>query len=118
LLGDGEFYVTFSVPPEVLKTWMRSDAPWVEKTWLRGPIPVEAGCYCGFGYQSPRGWQTTDGGSKEYRGGDPEILAVLMSRDVWYAGRDRGPEGNPWHNGDLLILDPKTGVIRYCSWDM
>lgn len=118
LLGDGLFYVVFTVPSKLLKAWLEFPPPWEGKTWSQGPIPAEVGCHCGFGFQSPNGWCAREGGPKEYSGGATEILEILKCKDVRYAARDRGPAGNPWYNGDLLILDARTGAIRYCSWDM
>lgn len=119
LLGDGEFYIVFNVPPEVLRTWLRSDAPWGEKAWTQGPIPAEIGTNCAFGYQGLRSYRAREDGQNEYSNGDPEIIAVMTSKDVWYAARARGPsKQQPWYNGDLLILDPRTCVVRYCRWDM
>ena len=115
LLGDGSFYVVFTVPPKLLQSWLESQPPWEVKEWLQGPVPAEVGCHCGFGFQSPHGWSAVEGGPKEYSGGAAEILEILKSEAVRYVARNRGPKGNPWYNGDLLILDPRTGVVRYCS---
>jgi hypothetical protein len=119
MLGDGVFYVVFTVSPDVLHAWLRASPPWGGKRWLLGPIPADIGCHCGFGFERPRGWSAKEGGPKEYEGGAPEVLKILNSKSVRYAVRDRSPAGSsPWYNGDLLIIDPKTGVVRYCSWDM
>jgi hypothetical protein len=117
LLGDGVFYVVFNVPPKLMQEWLDLPPPWKRKEWLAGPIPVEVGCNCGFGFESPSGWSAKEGGPKEYSGGASEVLAILKSKAVRYVARDRGPTGNPWYSGDLLILDPETGTVRYCSWD-
>jgi hypothetical protein len=117
-LGDGDFYVVFTVPHALLIIWMNAPPPWGGEHWLQGPIPPEIGYHCGFGFKSPSGWSAKRDGSKEYSGGAPEILEPLKSKAVRYVARDRAPEGNPWYNGDLLILDAKTGTVRYCSWDM
>lgn len=117
-LGDGAFYVVFSLPPDELKGWLETAPPWDKKQWLRGPIPPEAGCHCGFGYREPSGYARVGDGPSEYSGGDPEIMAVLKSKDVFYAAQARGPERNPWYNGDIIILDTENGIVRYCSWDM
>jgi hypothetical protein len=116
--GDGQFYVVFCVPPDVLRKWLDLNAPWGMSQWTPGPVSVEAGCHCGFGHRGPGGWQQIEGGPKQYSGGDPEILAILNSKDIRWAARDRGPQRNPWYNGDLLILDPQTNTVRYCCWDM
>jgi hypothetical protein len=118
LLGDGLFYVVFTVPPSLIDHWVLSEPPWGSPEWQRGPIPPEIGWNCGFGFTAPTVRQATPNGPQEYSGGDPQILAILTSPDIWFAARDRGPANNPWHNGDLLILDPKTDVVRYCNWDM
>jgi hypothetical protein len=118
LLGDGVFYIVFTVPSHVMKGWLDAAGPWGTKEWSRGPIPVEVACHCGFGHRSPDGWRQTEDGLEEYSGGAPEILAVLESEHVRYAALDRGAAGKPWYNGELLILDPTTGIVRYCRWDM
>ena len=64
----GDFYVMFSLPPEVLKKWLRSEAPWAKKAWLRGPVPPEVYAY-----------------------DDHEIVPVLKSEEVWHSARDRMP---------------------------
>jgi hypothetical protein len=119
LLGDGTFYIVFTVSPDMLKAWLAAPPPWGGKRWLPGPIPADVGCHCGFGFERPHGWSENKDGSREYSGGAPEILKILNSTSVRYAARDRSRAGSsPWYNGDLLIIDPKTGVVRYCSWDM
>jgi hypothetical protein len=115
LLGDGEFYIGFAVPGELLKAWIEALPPWDAKQWSQGPIPVEIGSNCGFGFECPR--SENKDGLQEYSGGATEILEILKSKEVRYVARDRGPVDQPWYNGDLLILDSRTGVIRYGSWD-
>lgn len=95
LLGDGLFYIVFTVPPKSIQVWLESPPPWDMKRWLHGPIPPEVGSHCGFGFQRPSGWSTKKDGSKEYVGGAPEILEILKSKAVWYVARNRGPTDNP-----------------------
>jgi hypothetical protein len=117
LLGDGQFYILFTVPRELLETWLNVPPPWGTKRWLPGPIPPDIGHNCGFGF-ALHGYTMDKDGMKEYAGGAPEIMEVLTSKTVRYVARDRSPtDSTPWYNGNLLILDSETGVVRYSSWD-
>src|SRR5271157_3564208 len=83
----GEFYVTFSLPPEVLRKWLPSEAPWLKKAWLRGPVPPTIGAICSFGYDDIS-CHSTDNVNYEYDG-NSEILPVLKSDGVLYSARSR-----------------------------
>lgn len=115
--GDGVLYLVMKVSPKLVEQWLASPPPWKEEGgWETGPIPPDVGMHTGFTSERPRGTSQAPGKPKEYSGGSPEILAVLQSREIRYVARNRNASP-PWYNGDLLILDPQTGIVRYSRWD-
>ncbi len=107
--GDGETYVVFALPADIMMSWLESSPPWDAKKWSRGPILRELQLYCTFGYDRPS-TRTADEGASE-------LLTILNSEEVRYAARSRSVSSNPWYNGDILIVDPRAGVVRWSSWD-
>lgn len=117
LLGDGETYLIFDVPDDVLQKWIMNP-PWNVKAWSPGPIPPEIGFNAKFEFRNARaGWSAGVDGIKKYSIDDPQLVGVLTNPNVLYVAHNRGPKDNPWYNGDLIILDPKAKSVRFSSWD-
>ncbi len=107
--NDGEFYLVFDVPTLTIENWLSEPPPWGNPSWLKGPIPGSVGYHVSFGTDGV----AADATSSMYSG-NKQLVSLLSSQDIWYAARERSPA---WHNGDLLIIDPKANRIWYAEWD-
>ena len=109
--GEGEFYLVFRVDGATIRRWLSGAAPG-GGGWLRGPVPGKVGFHTTFGYE-PTGFRMP-GSSYTGRG---ELVRLLGSGEIWYAAWGRGHDSMPWHNGDLLIVDPRTRLVWFSVWD-
>jgi hypothetical protein len=96
-LGDGESHIVFDVSSNTLAKWLAESPPWKVDGWQAGPIPDEIAGNC-----------VHD---------NPELVRLLDSSDTLYAAASLGPEGAPWHNGRLLVLDPANSRVWLFVWD-
>jgi hypothetical protein len=113
--ADGEFYLILECDSGTIQRWLADRPFWGRSQWRRGPVPPEIGFHCQFGSSESMGCCTLADGSKEYSGGSAEIREVLSSPRVWYAARDRCPT-IPYHQGNLLVVDPESGRVWYSDW--
>lgn len=88
-------------------------APWTGE-WKRGPIPEEIGFHGRFG-GSGISYGSTNG--KWSYSGNKKLIQLLSSKQVWHAESDRCSGTMEWHNGNLLIIDPKTNKVWLSVWD-
>ena len=114
--GDGEYAIILSAPSVTISRILASPPPFGE-TWRNGPVDVEIGYHCSFIYaESPVAFGIgTD--HPEYSGGSDEVLAILSSKEARWCAKQRGPDSMPWHNGDLLIIEPSTNRVWLSAWD-
>jgi hypothetical protein len=96
-LGDGESHIVFDTDSSTLATWLAQSPPWKVDGWQPGPIPDEITGNC--------------------LHDNPELLRLVESSDTHYAAARLGPEGAPWHNGRLLLLDPAKNRVWLFVWD-
>ena len=113
--GDGEFHLVFEIDEETLNRWLQTPPPWEAGEWQSGPVPHEIGFHCGFG-TSGVGYASINNGPTEYIG-DSELKCLLSSSEIWYIAKERGSSSIAWHNGSLLILDPKSNEVWLSVWD-
>lgn len=115
--GDGEFYLLLECDPATIRLWLEDRPFWGGSSWQRGPVPTQIGYHCQLGSQKSLGSVTFPDGSKEYFGGSAEVREVLSSPRLWYAARDRCQSPDlPYHQGNLLIVDPESGRVWYSDW--
>jgi hypothetical protein len=112
--GDGEFYLIIECDPATIQRWLTDHPFWVSQ-WRPGPVPPEIGFHCHFGSSEMMGYCTLPDGSQEYSGGSAEVREVLSSPHVWYAAKNRCPS-IPYHQGNLLVVDPESGKVWYSDW--
>jgi hypothetical protein len=109
--GDGEEYLVFETDGLTIARWLEGPPPWRSGRWNQGPVPVEIGIHVRF---------HTTGVSvsgSDYGGGDPELLGLLRSREVWYAARERESfPGNRYRQGDIVIIDPRSKRVWWANW--
>lgn len=116
LLGDGEFAVVAVVPPTTVASLLAAAPPWGVK-WNTGPVDGEIGFHCSFIYSDAPGVEGDGTGAAWYVGGAEEVRAVLSSRDTMWCAMQRGHESMPWHNGNLLIVEPASNRLWLSVWD-
>ncbi len=112
--GDGETYFIFHVPTHAIDVILASKSPWSE-TWTQGPVPHETGFHCSFGTGGV-GYGSVDGGPHEYWG-EPKLVTLLSSQDIYYDAKERCCDSIRWHNGHLLVIDPASSTIWLSIWD-
>jgi hypothetical protein len=109
--GDGETYLVFEADGPTIAKWLEGPPPWRAGRWHRGPVPVAIGSNVSF--------HTTGvfvRGS-DYGEGNPDLLDLLTSGEVWYAARERESfPGKPYRQGDLVIIDPRSNRVWWTSW--
>ena len=119
LVTDGEFHVVFSVDETTISQWLRVQPAAPVSNWQSGPVPTEIGFHCAFG--SERGLYLTrdNPNEKMHYAGDPELVDLVSSDEIVYCAHERryGANPIPWHNGTLLIVDPRTNKVWLSIWD-
>ncbi|MEM1069151.1 MAG: hypothetical protein AAGI63_09665 [Planctomycetota bacterium] len=110
LLGDGEFHVVFTVDDETVAELLSNPS-----NWRSGPVPIEIGLNCSFGTNGVSA-MSIDGGTTHYTG-NPELEDVLGSSEVIYTAHERCCDTIEWHNGTLLIVDPRHNKVWLAIWD-
>lgn len=97
LHGDGELAIAVKTEPHVIDQWVMSCPPWSIQEWTDGPVPWNIAKSC------------TLGGQRR--------SSLLESQHVRYIADPRGPSYEPWHNGMLLVVDPRTNSAWLWVWN-
>ncbi|MEX0866186.1 MAG: hypothetical protein WD030_02440 [Pirellulales bacterium] len=90
--GEGSRYLIFQTSPNLLVEWRESDPPWELPTWQQGPVPDEITLFL-------------------------KIGAELSSSEIWYIARQKDALNDTWGSGEILAINPKTGIVWFVSWD-
>ena len=85
--GDGTFQLSAILQSEDVELTLAASAPWNSR-WRR--------------YSELSG---------------EEKRRVSRNETAFFATRERCCESIPWHNGDVLSLDPTNGRLELISWD-
>lgn len=90
---DGEYYLVFDTTSEEISKYLQI-TPW-NNQWQKQPVPSEISSNTGLS----------------------NVFAdVFESNDIWYAAT--GKDGAiPYHNGKLIVIDPKQNRVFYSQWD-
>ena len=112
--GDGEFHVVFKTDSETIQKYLNGAAPF-DVSWQTGPIPHEIGFHCSFGTDGVS-VGTVNNGPEEYWG-DSTLRDVLGSGKVYFAAQERCCESLRWHNGHLIVVDPRSNKVWLSVWD-
>ena len=113
--GDGEFHVMFEVDDATVNKLLAKKPASPLSDWTKGPVPTEIGCNCLFG--------TTRVSALSHNGGltrysdDPELDDVLGATAIMYSAHERCCDTLEWHNGTLLIVDPRNRRVWLSIWD-
>jgi hypothetical protein len=105
LQWEGEVHVVARVAPTTIADWLASSPPWRQPAWQHGPVAPEVAARCrlgaaAFGQAEGRYSQRT-----------------WSLESVRYVAAERCCEGLRWHNGSLLVLDPRQGLVWLSVWD-
>lgn len=95
--GDGETNIQLEVSASEITRLAQGTPPWSASIWQKGPAPQEISGSCLLLRESEDN--------------------PLLSSKILFATRARGPQGMPWHNGDVLILDVARRRIWLVCWD-
>jgi hypothetical protein len=114
-MGDGEFHVVLSVDDETVAELLRSRPATPLSNWQAGPVPTEIGFHCNFGTKGVSA-MSIDGGPAHYSG-DPELEDVLGSNAIMYTAHERCCDTIEWHNGTLMVVDPRHNKVWLSIWD-
>lgn len=97
VLGDGELNLIIETPKSTIARIAATGPPWSQRSWKNGPVPEQILSNC-------------------IRVRDLETNPFQSSK-IQFAAQSRGRKQMPWHNGDILVLDPEHGKIWLVSWD-
>ncbi len=114
-VGDGEFHLVLQVDDETVADLLETPPATPLSNWQIGPVPTEIGFHCSFGTQGVSA-MSINGGPLHYSG-DPELENVLGSDAIMYSANERCCETIEWHNGILLIVDPRSNKVWLSIWD-
>ncbi|WP_146403081.1 hypothetical protein [Planctomycetes bacterium CA13] len=114
-MGDGEFHVVLHVEDATVSRLLRLQPATPLSNWQAGPVPTEIGFHCNFGTTGVSA-MSMDGGPMHYSG-DPELEDVLGSNAIMYSAHERCCDTIEWHNGTLLIVDPRFNKVWLSIWD-
>lgn len=115
MVGDGETFIILQLPEEGITALLESKPPWSADSWLHGPVPPVIGFHCGFGTDGV-GTGSSNGGAPQYFG-NKELVDLFSSPDVFYAAKERCCDNLRWHNGHLIIVDPREKKVWLSVWD-
>ena len=118
-LTEGEFSIVFKTSDTQIKSWLKGNPPWNNRSWHRGKIPVNIGLACQFNFPD-RVWGAGPDDSDMAYYGDKSLVKLLSDTTNYYSYVEDccpGKKGLRFHDGRLLIIQPRTKMIYYSVWD-
>jgi len=115
---EGEYSIVFKTTQSQIDSWLKGNPPWGNLHWRIGQIPHEVGMQCQFNFSDRVGVSSYSDGRKVYSG-DKELENLLNDTTNYYVFReDCCPEnGLRFHDGALLIVQPRTKFVYYSKWN-
>lgn len=113
--GDGELHVVFDLAQSEIDYLLATQPRSPMSRWQSGPVPTEIGFHCSFGTDGV-GAMSVDDGQAEYFG-DGELERLLGSSEILYSAHERCCDSLRWHNGTLLVVDPRNRRVWLSIWD-
>lgn len=116
--GEGEYSIVFRTTQEQIDTWLKNNPPWKNERWRTGQVPHQIGICCQFNFPE----RVAVSGSKEsgqtYRG-DKDLEQLLNDTTNYYVFREDccNDERLRFHDGALLIIQPRTKMVYYSHWN-
>jgi hypothetical protein len=93
-LFDREYYIVFEADHEALESLVSNPPPWRHRRWEVGPIPSEI----------------------PYGIGEPAVISS-NSENIWYVAKEYCCQDQPFHSGEVLIIDLDSNRVLLKSWD-
>ncbi len=118
-LQEGEFSIVFKTNDTQIKSWQNSRPPWNNVKWHKGQIPHHIGIAVHFNFPEGVGYGTDDNG-KSFYDEDNDLTKLFNDTTNYYSYvEDCCPDdpGLRFHDGRLLILQPRTRMVYYAVWD-
>ena len=118
--NEGEYSIVFKTTDSQIKSWVDDRPPWENNKWHRGQIPHGIGIAVKFNFPEGTGSSTDDRGITRYEIGDENLIKLLNDTTNYYSYvEDCCPKDKDlrFHDGRLLILQPRTKMIYYAVWD-
>jgi len=116
---EGEYSIVFKTTESQITKWLEARPPWNNLTWHKGQIPHQIGIACQFNFPERVG-VTTNRNGKKYYNGDKDLEDLLNDTTNYYSYREdccTDDEKLRFHDGALLIIQPKTRMIYYSNWN-
>ncbi len=113
LVGDGETFAVFRLTQASLDNLLNSAPPWSAQ-WQKGPVPAEVGLNCRFG--TDRVYAESNKQVSGYSG-NKTLIHLLGSQQILFDAKQRCCDTMPWHNGNLIIIDPSSRTVWLSAWD-
>jgi len=113
--GDGEFHLVLDLDQSEIDHLLATQPRSPMSQWQSGPVPTEIGFHCSFGTEGVIAL-SFDGGKTKYSG-DEELENLLGSSAIVYSALERCCDSLRWHNGTLLVVDPKNRRVWLSIWD-
>lgn len=118
-LNEGEFSIVFKTTEAQINSWLNSRPPWNNVQWYKGQIPHKIGVAVHFNFPEGVGYGTDDNGKSFYD--DNNDLTKLFNDTTNYYSyvEDCCTEkaGLRFHDGRLLIIQPRTKMAYYAVWN-
>ncbi len=118
-LMEGEFSIVFKTSESQIKHWLSGKPPWNNIKWHKGQIPHKLGASVKFNFADGVGLGIYNNGESIYLG-DKDLVKLLNDTTNYYSYvEDCCPDqkGLRFHDGRLLILQPRTRMVYYSVWD-
>ena len=118
-LLEGEFSIVFKTSESQINSWLSGKPPWNNIKWHKGQIPHKLGVSVKFNFADRVGLGIYDNGESIYLG-DKDLVKLLNDTTNYYSYvEDCCPDqkGLRFHDGRLLILQPRTRMVYYAVWD-
>jgi len=93
-LFDWEYYIVFEADHEALLSLVSNPPPWSRKRWEVGLVPSEIP----YGIDEP-------------------TVTMSNSENIWYVAKEYCCKNQPFHSGELLIIDLNSNIVLLKSWD-
>jgi len=116
---EGEYSIVFKTTDSQIRKLLVTTPPWTNLTWHKGQIPHQIGIACQFNFPERVGVGTNLNGKKEYIG-NKDLENLLNDTTNYYCYREdccTDDEDLRFHDGALLIIQPKTKMIYYSNWN-
>jgi hypothetical protein len=116
---EGEYSIVFKTTESQIRKWLDTTPPWNNSTWLKGQIPHEIGIACQFNFPERVGVGGSQNDKRVYIG-DKDLENLLNDTTNYYSYREDCCTDDSelrFHDGALLIIQPKTRMIYYSNWN-